>query len=155
MSKSKKKKVKVSEKPKGIKEARNTENPESYYDKTPKWVFKDMDVDHEKWSLQKCNNIYPYIIEKMKDYEGMTWGEIMKATGGRRTGNNNHFENVDEFIKEAQERWIELKLEEYSEAFSLRLTGTHRLYGILEDGTFRVILYDEDHEIYKSTKRHT
>ena len=34
MSKSKKKKVKVSEKPKGIKEARNTENPESYYDKT-------------------------------------------------------------------------------------------------------------------------
>ena len=91
----------------------------------------------------------------MKDYEGMTWGEIMKATGGRRTGNNNHFENVDEFIKEAQERWIELKLEEYSEAFSLRLTGTHRLYGILEDGTFRVIWYDEDHEIYKSTKRHT
>ncbi len=73
----------------------------------------------------------------------------------KKNRNNNHFENVDEFIKEAQERWIELKLEEYSEAFSLRLTGTHRLYGILEDGTFRVIWYDEDHEIYKSTKRHT
>lgn len=60
MSKSKKKKVKVSEKPKGIKEARNTENPESYYDKTPKWVFKDMDVDHEKWSLQKQQHLSLY-----------------------------------------------------------------------------------------------
>ena len=64
MSKSKKKKVKVSEKPKGIKEARNTENPESYYDKTPKWVFKDMDVDHEKWSLQNATTFIPILSKR-------------------------------------------------------------------------------------------
>lgn len=141
--------------PNGKKRPKNIENPESFYAETPKWVFRNMDINHERWSLKSCDEIYSYVIEKLKDFEGQTWGEIIKASGGRNKGTNSHFESINGFIKEARDRWIELKLEEYPEAFSLRLTGTHRPYGILENGTFRIIWFDENHEIYKSNKKHT
>ena len=82
----------------------------------------------------------------------MTWNEILKASGAKTHGNNSHYENVAELIPEAQKRWKELKLEEYDQAFSLRLTNLHRLYGVLQDGVFRIVWFDQKHEIYPVKK---
>lgn len=149
------KEVKRRVNPNNRKQAKQKESPESFYDQNPKWSFKNMDLEHERWSLSKCDEIYAYILKKLMDFEKMKWSEIVSTSGGKKNGNNHHFENVNGFIKEAQDRWLELKLEAYTEVFSLRLTGTHRLYGILEEGVFRIIWFDENHEIYKSKKRHT
>lgn len=134
--------VHLSNKPKHI------ENPESFYSKNPIWSFKLLDNNYHKWGFIHTSNINKDIITKLIDYENLTWGEIIKATGGRKHGNNNHYENISKLITEAQERWKELKPEEYDSVFSLRLTGHHRLYGLLTDGIFKIIWFDSHHEIY-------
>lgn len=129
-----------------------TEDPNSYYKLTPTWSFKILDNGYKKWGFIHVDDINATIISKLKVFEGMTWGEIMKASGGRRHGNNSHFENVSELIPEAQQRWGELKLDEYDSVFSLRLTGEQRLYGILEDGVLKIVWFDQTHEIYSVKK---
>ena len=72
----------------------------------------------------------------------------MSSSGGRSHGTNNHYEDVADLCKEARDRIIELKLIDIDRVFSLRLSGTERLFGILEDGIFSIIWYDPNHEIY-------
>lgn len=126
------------------------ESPDSFYDKFPVWSFKMLDNDCVKWSISNVNDIYGTIIEKLRNYEGMKWSKIIQASGGRTHGNNNHFESISCLIPEAQKRWKELNLEEYDSVFSLRLSGRQRLYGILTDGTFKIVWFDPIHGIYKS-----
>jgi len=127
----------------------NTENPDYYKTQNPIWSFKMFDKTGSDWPICKKNqDSIECIIEKLISYEGMTWAEIDKASGGRKAGNNSHFENVSKLAKEAQRRWRELNLEEYSEVYSLRLQGTHRLFGILHGNVFNVIWYDNNHRIY-------
>lgn len=128
------------------------ENPQSFFGDHPVWSFKWMDNDYEKWGLSHSSDLLNDVICKLKDNEGMTWGEIIKAAGGRSSGTNSHFENVSELIPEAQKRWRELRHDEYDRVFSLRLKSLHRLYGILEDGVFYIVWYDQNHEIYPSGK---
>lgn len=127
-------------------------NPESFFDKSPVWSFKLLDNNYKKWGFVHAENLYETVITKLKELEGQTWSEILGANGGRKYGTNNHFENVSKLIPEAQKRWKELKLDEYDRVFSLRLTGTHRLYGILLDGVFKVIWLDLNHEIYEMSR---
>lgn len=147
-----KKTPKTRESASNSKNPKATEDPQSYLKKTPVWSFRRLDNTYTKWGLRCVDNLYDTIIKKLKDFEGMTWDAILKATGGRKHGNNNHFEDVSSLIPEAQKRWADLKLEEYDRVFSLRLTGKHRLYGILLDGVFQVIWYDPNHEIYPLDK---
>ncbi len=127
-------------------------NPHAYLSKNPVWAFCRCDFAHEKWSLKNCSSIYDDVIVKLEEYEGMTWGEIQSASGGKKTGTNNHFENISDMIKEAQNRAEEIHLD-VDQLFSLRLTGERRLYGILEDGIFSVIWLDNEHEIFPSKKQ--
>ena len=146
------KKVSQRENVSGRKAPRQAEQPEAFFQMYPTWSFKLLDVNHEKWSFTSANDLYRDIIFKLRDYEGQRWNEIIQSSGGRSYGTNNHFENVGSLIKEAQKRWSELHLEEYDQVFSLRLTGIERLYGILENGTFKIIWYDKNHEIYPVSK---
>lgn len=146
----KKKIIKQKESTNNVKIPKHVEFQDSFYDKFPVWSFRLLDNDYTKWSVSNVNNIYSTIIEKLKNYEGMKWSEIIKATGGRTHGNNNHFESISSLIPEAQKRWKELNLEEYDSVFSLRLSGKQRLYGILIDGTFKIVWFDPVHEIYKT-----
>lgn len=128
------------------------ENPNSWLGKTPTWRFSGCDRSISRWNLHNCERFTEDILEKLASFEGMTWGEIQNASGGRRAGTNHHFVYVSELHKEA--RKIAEKLQ-HEELFSLRLTGKKRLYGSLSDGIFNVVWYDQEHEIYKSTKRNT
>ena len=127
------------------------ENPDSYFQKNPVWSFKWIDKDHPRWSLKVQNNLYENVILKLKDYEGLTWAEINKASGGRTYGTNSHYEDVEDLCKDARDRINELMIFE-DRVFSLRLDGETRLYGIIENGVFYVIWYDPNHEIYPVKK---
>lgn len=136
------------------KKPKTIENPDGYLKKHPIWAFQRCDMYHEKWSIKNCNSFYEEILDKLISFEGQTWAEIQSAAGGRRNGTNSHFENVCDLTKDAQKRIKELKLD-IDQIFSLRLTATLRLYGILEDGVFNILWYDPNHEIYESKKSHT
>lgn len=124
----------------------------SSFNVRPTWSFSRADCAYTKWGLHHTNKLFEEVITKLKDLEGMNWNEIMQASGGRSHGTNSHFEDVSALIPEAQKRWQKLGLEEYDQVFSLRLTGTHRLYGILSDGVLSIIWYDQNHEIYRVAK---
>lgn len=128
------------------------EDPSSYWGMHSVWSFRSLDTGYHKWGLSQPTTLFEDVICKLKEFEGMTWASIMSASGGRSHGTNSHFENVSELTPEAQKRWIALHLEDYDRVFSLRLTGVQRLFGILEGGVFRIVWFDQKHEIYSVEK---
>lgn len=149
-----KKVVKQKEYAQNEKQPKSIEDPEGYLKMHPIWAFHKIDTTHEKWSVKNCKEFYDDIIKKLVAFEGLTWAEIMSASGGRRCGTNNHFEYISDLCKEAQKRANELHLN-VDQVFSLRLEGKLRIYGILEEGIFRLLWYDPFHEICPSQKRNT
>ena len=124
------------------------EYPNSFFDKRPSWKFEYL--DREEWSATK------YIIEiipKLTDYERMTWAEI-DGTPRSSKGSKHHFIDVEDIIKEARDRLLELHMH-YNQLYSIALTGKRLLWGILEDGVFSIVWYDPEHKICPSLKKHT
>ena len=149
MSKKHNKIIKIDPKnePLNEKVPKQRENPNSYFDWSPSWSFSRCDFEHEKWSL-KLSNIYEEIIPKLISFEQRKWSDIISDK------EHNHWIDCTDFSKEAQKRLEERKIY-YDELFSLRLTGTLRLFGYIENGIYYIIWYDPDHEICKSHKKHT
>lgn len=85
------------------------------------------------------------ILPKLQDLESMTWAEIMQAAGGRTRGNNNHFVQVEKLTGQAKARLAEIRQEDVSELFSLRLTATTRIYGIRDRRALKLLWYDPYH----------
>ena len=75
----------------------------------------------------------------------MTWDEIMRAAGGRARGNNSHFVSVENLTRQAKDRLIEVRQDDVSELFSLRLTATKRIYGIRDRRALKLLWYDPHH----------
>lgn len=144
------KKSKTIESANGLKNPKSSIDPTSYLGKNPVWQFRRIDKEHARWSLRDCCNFNKDVLEKLHDFEGMPWSEIINTNGV----DTNHFVQITDLCKEAQKRLETLKVYE-DELFSLRLSNTKRLFGILNDGVFRVLWYDPKHEICPSTKKHT
>ena len=85
------------------------------------------------------------LLPRLRDFETMTWEEIMRAAGGRARSNNNHFVCVEKFTRQAKERLAALGQEDISELFSLRLTATTRIYGIRDRRALKLLWYDPHH----------
>lgn len=147
-----KKTVKQREAASNLKQPKRVEDPQSFMGKYPVWSFKFLDNGYTKWGFAHTDKLLIDVICKLKDNEGMTWGQIFSAAGGRSHGTNSHYVNISELTPEAQKRWRDLNLEEYDQAFSLRLSNLHRLYGVLQDGIFRIVWYDQNHEVYAVKK---
>lgn len=146
------KKVKQIESSGNTKKPERTVNPNAYLSKHPVWSFYRCDMEYEKWSIKNAKSFCKDILDKLISYEGLTWAEIQAASGGKAHGTNSHFEYISEMVHEAQKRAETLHLD-VDQLFSLRLTGSSRLYGILDDGIFYVLWLDQKHEIYPSEKR--
>lgn len=131
----------------GKRTPKNRENPDSYLSMHPSWKFSKSDLQHEKWSLLK-SDFFNEIFPKLIDFERRTWSDIVSDK------KHNHWIDTSKLIKEAQDRLIELKIF-YDELFSLRLTGTLRIFGYIENGVYYIIWYDPNHEICPSPKKHT
>jgi hypothetical protein len=97
----------------------------------------------------ELQHIWDDIFPKLKNYESMRWGEILKDQ--RR----NHSVRKTALIKEAQERLIKLRLDDIDELFRFRLTGEQRVWGIRDGFVFSILWWDPFHAICPSTLRNT
>ncbi len=158
----------IAEKVAANKKPKTTENvAESIFGKSPSWRFAQADNEHPKWTVldshedivedptapggtvllhQFSKSIDKVLLDSLKARESTTWGELLTQTGGRKKGTNSHNIPMDELIKEAQDRAAELGLIEDG-LLSLRLDGTHRVFGIMEDGVLSIVWFDREHEI--------
>lgn len=117
----------------------------SYYDKKPIWKFTDS--DKSMWQLCHCDTDF---FDKLASFESMTWNDI--AVTAKK---QHHHVEIAGMIKPAQERLSKRKID-VDELFSLRFSGKHRMYGIIDEiGAFHAIWYDTEHEIYPSKKKNT
>lgn len=109
------------------------------------WIVSTFDVDGP-WGLAALQDTdWRPILGHMKSFETMTWAEILKAAGGRREGNNNHPIPVEDLTPDAQKRIADIQLDDLDSVFSLRCTGTIRLYGIRDQRVCRLLWFDPWH----------
>ena len=121
-------------------------DPSSHDRETIVWAFSIVD-EKGTWG---CRGIpaqvwWSEILPKLQDFESMTWAAIMRASGGRTRGTNHHFVEVEKLTKQAKTRLAELKQDDVSELFSLRLDATKRIYGIRDRRALRLLWYDPYH----------
>jgi len=94
------------------------------------------------------------VYAMLRMHEGKTWGRIeaeeVNSRGGRRKKKNVLF-HITDLKVEVQERWAELKLEEFPDLFRFRTGGTKRIYGIRIDNVFYVLWYDPEKNLYEES----
>ena len=119
------------------------------------WAFDRIDRNGPfAFDLDKIerNNHLRDIFEKMIQYEGVTWGELKRAThdGGR---SKHHFLNDDGICTDGIKRIELLCPQETERIFSFALENTLRIIGIRDGVVFHVMWYDPKHEFYQSRKK--
>ena len=145
------KKVKQEKQP-GSRKAKNIENPDAYYDKNPAWNFNTYDKEQWTFSQERIgDDIWKEIIPCLMAFETNTWQTIL--------GDKSHAIDISKLNKIAQQRLIKLKIEAES-LVSLRLTGTHRIYGYMNNSVYNILWYDNEHGdndkcVCRSKKKHT
>lgn len=92
------------------------------------------------------------ISPSFKQLERSTWHELqfehkVPARGGKHVA-RNHFQEVSTLIEEAQQRWLEIGLEEYDTAFRFRFGGTLRAWGVKLSGHFYLVWWERYHKLY-------
>ena len=121
---------------------------ESFYSKTPSWCFSRADTGG-KWPL--CS-LEPNVLQHLRGLEGKTWQEIL-VTNKKQ----NHLIKFENMIKDAQDRVLQCQYDRFANDgfYSLRIDGTHRLWGIIQDGVYYIIWDDPCHEVCPSNLKHT
>ncbi len=148
------KRVKQKENPKGQRVVQKV-SPDDFYDMTPTWNFSS--IDTEMWPFTKqhigdafWDEILPHLI----GLESQTWKEILI-----NSKKQNHSIKVEELNKKAQAR-LENRYIEAEALISLRISGTHRIYGYNNGRVFNLLWYDDGHGdndscVCRSKKKHT
>lgn len=128
---------------------------EAYYSQHPSWNFNSCDT--ECWPLNGepgRKYFWSEILPRLKGLESMTWEEILV-----KGNHQNHKISARKLNKAAQDRLNDLYIEtEY--IISLRLNGTHRLYGFMIGAVFNILWFDPNHGdnsycVVRSHKKHT
>lgn len=148
------KKVKQAKAPEGNR-IRKKGNPDQYYSYHPSWNFSI--CDKKQWSLFSRGQreiFWDEILPHFQGWETQTWKEILVDAKKQ-----NHSIDVANLSKTASDRLAELYIEAES-LISLRLAGTHRIYGYMNGAVFNILWVDLDHGdniscVCRSHKKHT
>ena len=115
-------------------------NPSQYYSQPPAWTFANSDQDMWAFSKEHVGEvIWKEIIPRLRALETQTWSEILV-----RDKKQNHSLDLNDLNRVAQDRLITRYIEAES-LISLRVTGTHRLYGYMTGRVFNILWYDDEH----------
>lgn len=115
-------------------------DPDQYYSQNPAWTFANS--DQERWAFSKehvGDAVWTEIIPRLKDLETQTWGEILV-----RDKKKNHSLDLRDLNKIARDR-LSARYIEAESLISLRVTGTHRLYGYMTGKVYNILWYDDEH----------
>ncbi|MCD8020559.1 MAG: hypothetical protein LUF92_13555 [Clostridiales bacterium] len=134
-----KKEIKQRENPKG-KHIAQDGDPGRFYSDSPAWTFANS--DQEMWAFSQDHIgdlLWTEILPRLKALEAQTWSQILV-----RDKKQNHSLDLTELNKIAKDR-LAFKYIEAESLISLRITGTHRLYGYMTGKIFNVLWYDNNH----------
>lgn len=127
-------------------------NPRRNYDTDLfKWSFRDCFYKHQSWATLGACELITEIISKLESYETQIWTDLKNASGakGNKHGSNSHFIDATKLPNEFKKEYIRCNfMENYDRVFSLRLTNKKRLIGYVRQGTFYILWYDPDHQIF-------
>jgi hypothetical protein len=98
------------------------------------------------------NFFWNYLFPLLQQIESKKWFELEKETHGRYGKSKHHWVDVKDIIKPARSRLTELKMDDHDQIYSLRLTGTQRIWGIRQQSYFRLLWFDFDHKICPSLR---
>lgn len=149
-----KKKVKVEKIPKDRYIGQGGD-PDQFYEQKPSWNFSS--CDKENWSINKedVHKIFwKEILPYLQNLETQKWSEILV-----RGKKQNHHIDTKSLNKGAIDRLEYLNIEA-EDLLSLRITGTHRIYGYNIGAVFYIVWVDLDHGdnnscVCRSYKKHT
>lgn len=146
MARSKKRDIKVRKEPEGNRiklGARPSdrqiiakENPDAFYNERPCWAFCSR--DKEKWTFSEehiGSNVWKDVLEKLTLFETQTWQDILLHS------NNKNHPIKFECLNDCAQKRLSKTHPDLEEVISLRLEGTHRLYGFLVGRAYHIIWY--------------
>lgn len=91
------------------------------------------------------------VRSRLEAFESMTWKEIL--LDGKKA---NHAVKVHLLCKSAQDRLEEIfGALDVDQLISLRVSGTERIWGLLDGATMKILWWDPDHEVCPSILKHT
>jgi hypothetical protein len=124
-------------------------NPGSIINVKPSWRFGMLDLKGP-WGWEKIDkkDVLTEIIEKLKNFETMTWGEIERT-------NKSHLIPCNNIVRQAKDRLIELELDDLDGIYSIRLKSRERIWGKREIEAFYVIWWDPEHTVYPVSPKNT
>ncbi|MDR1640098.1 MAG: hypothetical protein LBT59_10415 [Clostridiales bacterium] len=133
----------------------------SYFGTYPTWSFAWFDFENNNWSFKEATDVDVIctVLERLKALELQPWSKICNTTV---ENNSLHHEIlIKDLSPVAIKRLKELNLTDQlsifdDSLFSMRVNGSIRLWGVIDwNGLFKIIWFDPNHEVYKSTLRHT
>ncbi len=126
------------------------EEPVDFMGSKPVWSFAVLDLAGPfGWSLLATDDL-EQVLARFRAWESMTWHQI-RMEGKKR----NHSIEVADCSPAAQQRLIEIKLDDVDQLFSLGVQGKPRILGILDRTVFKILWWDPDHQVCPSEKKHT
>ena len=112
----------------------------------PSWRFSTVDKDGPfAWNMNDEKRIE--IIEKLHNFDSMTWQEIQ--------GPDHHAIDINSLSKEAQDRLLKIKKDDIDNIFSFHINGGQRIICILVQNVAEILWYDPKHKVCLSKKKHT
>ena len=115
-----------------------------------KLVWKVTGIDDNGpwgWNRITCPDFLRNIWEKMRNFETMTWVDIL--------GRDHHEIPVGNIIRQAQKRLEELGHDDEEILVSFHITGRQRIWAIRSGEEAFLLWWDPEHEIYPSPLKHT
>ncbi|MFS8103699.1 hypothetical protein LFM09_41915 [Lentzea alba] len=114
-------------------------------------LFSRVDVQGP-WCLTKITaEDHLTLLNRIRSIESMTVHQVFSGDG--KTGKDYDIESLP--TKAAQERLVELELDDRDRISRLQIGGKQRLYGFREASRFYAVWWDPEHEVYPSPKKHT
>lgn len=114
----------------------------------PTWMVQHTDLHHDEWGwgVATAGDLSD-VLNRLRSMESMTWNEIARMP-------HTHPMAFDSVCREAQERLIELKLDEF-ELYQIGFGNVWRIFGIRYGAAFAIIWLDKKHTVYPVEKKRT
>lgn len=80
------------------------------------------------------------------NFERLTWGELQKLTSDTQHL-MHHDQELSSICSEAQQRWLDIGLEQFDTLFRLRMGNTLRFWGFVLQGHFFGVWWEREHRI--------
>lgn len=88
------------------------------------------------------------ISPKFQEFQKMTWQQV-DSFGSDSGHKMHHGHDLEDLVKEAQQRWLDLGLEEFDDIFRFRLGNERRAWGYILQAHFFMVWWERKHCIYE------